>query len=584
MDCKSCGAELREEAVFCPMCGTPIDSVTCPRCRAAVKSEAKFCPKCGMPMDGSTVCGRCGAPIPPTTEFCPKCGVSADGRRKCLGCGEPSLAGDRFCAQCGTPLSPACVPASKGQPVAGASVVRDFVYPLVRKWLAVGLLVAILILSLFGMPRYSTSVSGFDLTLNVRGYQIVAGAFQMIDPPTGVEAVSDFEAFVKANVKTIDTSNMSEAQATKLVMKETRRLLQKYGVLRLAVTKEAVENSPSFVLSIVSWTVLILAIWVLGLVFLIFALRSAILFTIGKTEFKSRDTLAFSLLFALTLCFIPLAGVGLAGPAIAILVLSALFLIGVVICKYVLSHDKFRLKPVLNHSIGFALSVILLAVSAAGAYGIRAAAPVAADNASDTVKSSHVYTGSGTLNDITAGMDNYDSASAGTNLVLYYRQTFATIENYYGVKDITSAMTSSRLAPFLLSFFPETVDFKAGTVTFSYLVFFMKLLFAACAAFVLVACANGLTTAKATRFPLFELATLVCVTALFVFTIITVALGNSAARQVLDGVLQYKIGPSTIVMTVFALGNFIKGLILNSEKPASPDRTLCSANASPTAN
>ncbi len=46
--CKTCGAELAENAKFCPKCGSKIEPKHfCSSCGAELQSNAKFCPKCG---------------------------------------------------------------------------------------------------------------------------------------------------------------------------------------------------------------------------------------------------------------------------------------------------------------------------------------------------------------------------------------------------------------------------------------------------------------------------------------------------------------------------------------------------------
>lgn len=46
--CKTCGAELAENAKFCPKCGSKIEPKHfCLSCGAELQPNAKFCPKCG---------------------------------------------------------------------------------------------------------------------------------------------------------------------------------------------------------------------------------------------------------------------------------------------------------------------------------------------------------------------------------------------------------------------------------------------------------------------------------------------------------------------------------------------------------
>jgi tetratricopeptide (TPR) repeat protein len=47
MNCKSCGAELKENIKFCPQCGIKVEPDICPKCNAPIKAGVKFCPQCG---------------------------------------------------------------------------------------------------------------------------------------------------------------------------------------------------------------------------------------------------------------------------------------------------------------------------------------------------------------------------------------------------------------------------------------------------------------------------------------------------------------------------------------------------------
>ena len=57
--CKKCGAELKDGAKFCHVCGTKIGPEICNKCGAELPKDAKFCPKCGFPA---------GEKVPPLTS------------------------------------------------------------------------------------------------------------------------------------------------------------------------------------------------------------------------------------------------------------------------------------------------------------------------------------------------------------------------------------------------------------------------------------------------------------------------------------------------------------------------------------
>lgn len=48
MKCKRCGTELRDDALYCHVCGQAKDGpLKCPKCGAELLENQKFCPSCG---------------------------------------------------------------------------------------------------------------------------------------------------------------------------------------------------------------------------------------------------------------------------------------------------------------------------------------------------------------------------------------------------------------------------------------------------------------------------------------------------------------------------------------------------------
>ncbi len=47
MKCKLCGAEIPDDAVFCPVCGGNLQSRRCVNCGEVIDEDATFCPFCG---------------------------------------------------------------------------------------------------------------------------------------------------------------------------------------------------------------------------------------------------------------------------------------------------------------------------------------------------------------------------------------------------------------------------------------------------------------------------------------------------------------------------------------------------------
>ena len=49
---------------------------TCKTCGAELAENAKFCPKCGSKIEPKHFCSSCGAELLPNVKFCPKCGTN----------------------------------------------------------------------------------------------------------------------------------------------------------------------------------------------------------------------------------------------------------------------------------------------------------------------------------------------------------------------------------------------------------------------------------------------------------------------------------------------------------------------------
>ncbi len=100
--CPTCGATLRDQAKFCTVCGTnleteappqpspvssgqPTTDKSCPRCGHKLKGKEKFCTRCGAQIaappttvpvtSGGPICANCGnARNPPESDYCIQCG------------------------------------------------------------------------------------------------------------------------------------------------------------------------------------------------------------------------------------------------------------------------------------------------------------------------------------------------------------------------------------------------------------------------------------------------------------------------------------------------------------------------------
>ncbi|HAD23136.1 hypothetical protein IV49_GL000518 [Kandleria vitulina DSM 20405] len=76
MICSHCGAENRDDALFCSQCGQPISRV-CPNCHREVSKDASFCQYCGyaLKQDNGAVCPKCQHVNKPGVGYCVQCGT-----------------------------------------------------------------------------------------------------------------------------------------------------------------------------------------------------------------------------------------------------------------------------------------------------------------------------------------------------------------------------------------------------------------------------------------------------------------------------------------------------------------------------
>ncbi len=64
MNCKICGTDNPEDAVFCKACGKRLsDTAVCPECSASIPSDSVFCPYCGAKQGKPEMHERTAAPV-----------------------------------------------------------------------------------------------------------------------------------------------------------------------------------------------------------------------------------------------------------------------------------------------------------------------------------------------------------------------------------------------------------------------------------------------------------------------------------------------------------------------------------------
>ena len=77
--CSNCGADIKQDAKFCPECGKKVlkeGMMPCPKCDAEIPKGSKFCPECGKKLVSQ--CGKCSAELPPGAKFCLECGEKVE--------------------------------------------------------------------------------------------------------------------------------------------------------------------------------------------------------------------------------------------------------------------------------------------------------------------------------------------------------------------------------------------------------------------------------------------------------------------------------------------------------------------------
>lgn len=77
MECKSCGAFVQDDGIFCSICGSRVDGMkNCPNCDKLINENSIYCTYCGNRVDGKVICPKCGEII--EDKFCAKCGTAKE--------------------------------------------------------------------------------------------------------------------------------------------------------------------------------------------------------------------------------------------------------------------------------------------------------------------------------------------------------------------------------------------------------------------------------------------------------------------------------------------------------------------------
>ena len=325
MICKNCGYDQKDDYKFCLRCGANTGRyILCDECGCELPVEAAFCGGCGKGVDPDAAAVSyearpvvtAAAAYATTRERGQP--APADAGVYCDNCGSETARGAYACGKCGTPVGaapppppvpPPPVPPQIRQPVyaapaeyppAAAPYPPPYNYPppyyparppkppkpprpkregkfhedprvkkishLTAVWFFAGMFLLMFCMSFGGFMKFEIS-NGFN-TYKIRASAIgvVAAA---VSPKTDAEAERDFDAFVY--------EKFSGAQTDK----EQIKAINRFGVMKLVHTKEAIEAAPvsaRFLMTLYSF--IILAMLALSAAFFGISLRRALKLTL----------------------------------------------------------------------------------------------------------------------------------------------------------------------------------------------------------------------------------------------------------------------------------------------------------------
>lgn len=120
--CPNCGANVRNDALFCGKCGFRMETEeknakmkACKKCGALIPEDSVFCVSCGCKVDTSVavkICPKCGNNLEEGTTFCENCGTNVSEqdstvgkeKQRCPQCGAPLAEDTVFCEECGAKI------------------------------------------------------------------------------------------------------------------------------------------------------------------------------------------------------------------------------------------------------------------------------------------------------------------------------------------------------------------------------------------------------------------------------------------------------------------------------------------------
>lgn len=361
----------------------------CRNCGSDQADSDKFCRKCGALLHGKC-CPSCGIEIAETDTFCPRCGARCDGKKTCPVCGTLSEKDDMFCGDCGAGLAqPAPTSArpayaqvayaprtrSANKAVSSKAVTTKKIALITRNALFAACSLVIFICSFFNV--FSVGVNSAlpaelrDIKIRVSAVQMVGAMFRVGNigslQDNSVEYMNYVEEHASTRLSNFITSGKDIEDMPSSLRRELSDLMSRANVLKLILSDDITEQSPSLVVRVVLWGVLSLGIMLLSLATLTLSVLLLVFGLLGK-QFKFKSGIFFVLLFALPMLLYLLvnvsatgAGISAGGGIVTIMIFALLGLAAEPIYRYIFDRsDAVRVKGLVSAGVSFVLAAVML--------------------------------------------------------------------------------------------------------------------------------------------------------------------------------------------------------------------------------
>lgn len=384
--CHFCGHENKDTAKFCVKCGKSLEK-HCPKCDAEVGEEEIYCPQCGTRLDGKVNCPKCNAENDGTAAFCELCGapLKALPVEKGRAPNPYSVRSQGVYARSNAPA-----PVEKEPPKAAPKKRRicksllSRALDITRASLIMAFALVMFIMSFMSVAKINTEDmdlgdmdmgTGVTMELieaNVSTIDFIEGAFYRIDPMTEEALVKDFALYFKDHLskqglKVFDRLTAGDASVSDAMraIEIFERIIEDYNVLKLISSKTVAENTPSATMEL--WFCAALSLLYIGLSFAFFitSLVDFINTLKGKKSKANLSVCAFALASALGAAvfgYIALGG-SLGFGIITFLVFALLcFTVetGYRIFSGELRFSKQKLPRYISAAVGTVLAVLVL--------------------------------------------------------------------------------------------------------------------------------------------------------------------------------------------------------------------------------